>query len=133
MTDASGAHEESQCCGGHGHEQAGAAGMCSADAACGSHAEAGACCGGHAQAQDDVFAFPTTSEVVSIPAVQLAGLLDLVEKLAPDLATLASEVDYQESQKLLAQQAPELVALRDAFLERMKSLLAEVSAGHAAQ
>jgi len=90
-------------------------------------AEAGACCGGHGM---DLFAFPVTDEVVSVPAVQLAGLLDLCEKLAPDVATLAGEVDFVEAQRALDDQAPRLVALRQQFLERMRSLLAEVAGAH---
>ena len=146
MTEADGAGLESQCCGGHGHDHAAQGGLCAQDAACGGHAEScgghaescgghaescgaegEACCGGHGHGVDDMFAFPVTAEVVSVPAVTLAGILDLVEKLAPDVASLATEVDYQEGQRLLADQAPELVALRDAFLERMKALLNEVA------
>jgi len=141
MTEAAGESMESGCCGGvghghgahtheHGHEAQG--GMCSQDSACASSAEAcaegEACCGGHSH---DLFAFPTTTEVVSVPAVTLAGVLDLVEKLAPDMASLDAETDYQEGLRLLADQAPELVALRAAFLERMTSLLNEVAASHA--
>ena len=112
------AHEATSC--GCGHDAAGAHGdLCGA--------EAGACCGGHGT---DLFAFPVTDEVVSIPAVQLAGLIDLCEKLAPDVALLAGEVDFIEAQRALDDQAPRLVALRAQFLERMRALLAEVAGAH---
>jgi hypothetical protein len=149
MTDAHEERLDGGCCGGHahgvaaeGHSHAGgaghlpAAGLCGHDEACAGTAEAcaggaDACCGGHDHV-DDLFAFPTTTESVTVPAVTLAGILDLVEKLAPDLASLTDEVDYQEGQRLLAEQAPELVGLREAFLERMKALLNDVAAGGSA-
>ncbi len=104
-------------------------GLGSHDAACSGHAEtcgaeADACCGGHGT--DEMFAFPTTTEVVSIPATQLAGLLDLAEKLTDDPRILAGEPDYIEAQRLLGEQAPRLVELREQFLERMKVLMAQV-------
>jgi hypothetical protein len=86
--------------------------------------EAEACCGGHG----NLFTFPTTAETVSMPAVQLAGLLDLVEKLCDDPRLLTQEPDYLEAQRLLGEQAPELVRLREEFLERMRVLLAEAQA-----
>lgn len=113
------AHEAASCGCGHdgcGHEAGAEANMCGA--------EAGACCGGHGT---DLFAFPVTDEVVSVPAVQLAGLLDLCEKLAPDVASLSGEVDYLEGQRALEDQAPRLVVLRAQFLERMQALMAEVA------
>jgi hypothetical protein len=143
MTDAHEERLDGGCCGGHAHGAAAeghshAAGLCSHDTAgagsaeaCAGSAEAcaaEACCGGHGHG-DDLFAFPTTNESVTVPAVTLAGILDLVEKLAPDLASLTDEVDYQAGQRLLAEQAPELVGLREAFLERMKALLSDVAAG----
>lgn len=144
MTEGAGETMESGCCGGagHAHEHAGHehvhadGGMCAQDAACGTAdacaAEGEACCGGHAHGHEhDAFAFPTTTEVVSIPAVTLAGMLDLVEKLAPDMATLQDEVDYQEGLRILNDQAPQLVGLRAAFLERMTALLNEVGASQA--
>lgn len=128
-------HNQEGCCGGHGAQAAPAAlnpQACSGHAdACG--ADAGACCGGHDQSINDVFAFPATTEVVSIPAVQLAGLLDLVEKLAAEPASLASEDDYLAGQRILNEQAPQLVALRDEFLERMKTLLSEAVAAHSVE
>lgn len=139
MTEAAGESMESGCCGGHGHghhahefQPEAYAGVCAQDAACASSAdscaEGEACCGGHGH---DLFAFPTTTEVVSVPAVTLAGVLDLVEKLAPDIASLETESDYQQGLRLLTDQAPQLVALRAAFLDRMTALLNEVAAGRA--
>ena len=126
--------EAEACCGGHGHahehtgEHAEAV-SCASDGAVDLCGAGEGCCGGHGHASvDDLFAFPTTTEVVTLPAVQLAGLLDLVEKLAEDPAVLRDEVDYEQGQRLLAAQAPELVRLRDEFLERMKALLAEARA-----
>ena len=49
--------------------------------------------------------------------------MDLVEKLVPDPRSLVHEPDYVEAQRVLTEQAPRLVELRDEFLERMKSLL----------
>ena len=134
MGEASAEHiQGGGCC----HDAAGSAGS---EAACSSHAAEGGvgadlcgaeggCCGGqghsHGHSMDDLFAFPTTTEQVTIPAVQLAGLLDLVEKLAEDPSVLRDEVDYDQGQRVLAEQAPQLVQLRDEFLERMKSLLAD--------
>lgn len=131
--DAPGAAATGQeaACSGHAHagpahaaHAAHGEGTAEAAALCG--AEEGACCGGHshAGAQEDPFAFPTTTEQVTMSAVQLAGLLDLIEKLAEDPAVLHDEVDYEAGQHILADQAPELVRLRDEFLERMKVLLA---------
>ena len=122
---------------GHHHDHAGACvhdeaagGLCAHDAACAGSPdacgmEAGACCGGHGA---DLFAFPTTTETVSIPAVTLAGLCDLVEKLCDDHRLLTQEPDYLDAQRLLSEQAPELMTLRDQFLERMRTLLAEAQA-----
>ena len=62
---------------------------------------------------------------MTVPAVQLAGLLDLVEKLCDDPRLLTQEPDYLEAHRLLGEQAPQLVHLREEFLERMKALLAE--------
>ncbi|HEU5003350.1 MAG TPA: hypothetical protein VFW71_11315 [Actinomycetota bacterium] len=108
--------QEATSCGCE-HDAAGAQGdLCGA--------EAGACCGGHGT---DLFAFPVTDEVVSVPAVQLAGLLDLCEKLAADVSVLSGEVDYLEAQRALEDQAPRLVVLRAQFLDRMRTLLAEVA------
>lgn len=120
-------HHEAGCSHNHGAH----GGLCAQDAACAGSAdacgmEAGACCGGHGQA--DLFAFPTTTETVTVPAVQFAGLLDLVEKLSDDPRLLTQEPDYLEAQRLLGQQAPELVRLRDEFLVRMQTLLAEAQA-----
>lgn len=120
-------HHASGC----GHDHAAAGGMCAQDAACAGSAEAcsmegEACCGGHGQA--DLFAFPTTTETVTVPAVQFAGLLDLVEKLCEDPRTLTQEPDYLEAQRLLGKQAPKLVLLREQFLVRMQTLLAEAQA-----
>jgi len=94
----------------HAEGESSRAETCAHDAACSGQAEtcgaeAEACCGGHGH---DMFAFPTTEEVVTVPATQLASLLDLVEKLVPDPRSLVH---------------PRLVELRDEFLERMKSLL----------
>ncbi|MGH2719552.1 MAG: hypothetical protein ACRDJU_13380 [Actinomycetota bacterium] len=136
MTEGAGESMESGCCGGAGHGHAhdhehehADGGMCSAGSACstadGCATEGDACCGGHSH---DLFAFPTTTEIVSIPAVTLAGVLDLIEKLAPDMVSLQDEVDYQEGQRILSDQAPQLVALRAAFLQRMTELLNEVGA-----
>src|SRR6266516_2520224 len=106
--------------GGHeGHDHHAGCGQ-----ACGMEGEA--CCGGHGHG--DLFAFPTTAETVTVPAVQLAGLLDLVEKLCDDPRLLTQEADYLEAHRLLAEQAPQLVQLREEFLERMKTLLAEAQA-----
>ena len=109
----------------HHHDES-----CAHDAACAGSADAcgmegEACCGGHGQ---DLFAFPTTTESVTVPAVQLAGLLDLVEKLCDDPRLLTQEPDYVEAHRLLGEQAPQLVQLREEFLERMKTLLAEAQA-----
>ena len=119
------------CCGGHAHAEGhqhehATGGLCASDAACASDAgscgmEGEACCGGHGA---DLFAFPTTTEVVAMPAVILAGMLDLVEKLAEDPRVLIHEPDYVEGQRLLGEQAPELVGLREQFLERMRTLMA---------
>lgn len=116
--DAVGSAASEVACSGHATESGAGADVCGAE---------GGCCGGggHSSSMDDLFAFPTTTEQVTIPAVQLAGLLDLVEKLAEDPAVLRDELDYEQAQRLLAAQAPQLVQLRDEFLERMKSLLAE--------
>jgi hypothetical protein len=126
-----GTHEGHNHSAGCGHDHAGAGGLCAQDAACAGSAEAcgmegEACCGGHGQA--DLFAFPTTTETVKVPAVQLAGLLDLVEKLCEDPRLLTQEPDYLEAQRLLGEQAPQLVRLREEFLERMRTLLAEAQA-----
>jgi hypothetical protein len=123
MTDVAEHHHEESCA----HEHAAAGGPCAHDAACAGSAEGcgmegEACCGGHGQ---DLFAFPTTTETVTVPAVQLAGLLDLVEKLCDDPRLLTQEPDYLEAHRLLGEQAPQLVQLREEFLERMKALLAE--------
>ena len=124
MTDGSEHHHDESCA--HGHEAA--SGLCAHDDACAGNAEAcgmegEACCGGHGHG--DLFALPTTTETVTVPAVQLAGLLDLVEKLCDDPRLLTQEPDYLEAHRLLGEQAPELVQLREEFLERMKVLLAE--------
>jgi hypothetical protein len=124
MTDAGEHHHDESCA----HDEAAAGGLCAHDAACAGSAEAcgmegEACCGGHGRG--DLFAFPTTTETVTMPAVQLAGLLDLVEKLCDDPRLLTQEPDYLEAYRLLQEQAPELVQLRAEFLERMKVLLAE--------
>lgn len=113
-------HHDGACA----HDEA-AAGMCAHDSvdACGM--EAGVCCGGHGA---DLFAFPTTAETVSIPAVTLAGLCDLVEKLSDDPRELVHEPDYLHAQGLLSEQAPQLMTLREQFLERMRTMLAESQA-----
>jgi hypothetical protein len=97
------------------------------DASCSGHAstcgiEGDACCGGHAT---DMFAFPTTDEIVAIPAPQLAGLLDLVEKLIEDPRSLVHEPDYVSAERLLTEQAPRLMELREEFLERLKVVMAQ--------
>lgn len=133
MTEAGGHHHEScSACGTDDVQGSPSAreASCSGEVeACG--AEAGACCGGHGEGVDDMFAFPMTTEVVSVPAVALAGLLDLVEKLAADPTALGAEEDYINGQRLLEEQAPRLVALRGEFLERMKVLLGEALSTHA--
>jgi len=43
-------------------------------------------------------------------------------------ATLEDLADYLEAHRLLGEQAPQLVQLREEFLERMKVLLAEAQA-----
>src|SRR4030081_2242661 len=120
-------HHDESCA----HDHAAAGGPCAHDAACAGSAEAcgmegDACCGGHGQG--DLFAFPTPTETVPVPAVQLAGLLDLVEKLCDDPRLLTQEPDYLEAHRLLGEQAPQLVQLREEFLARMKTLLAEAQA-----
>jgi hypothetical protein len=122
MNHAEGESSRAETCAHDAH-----AGPYAHDAACSGQAEtcgaeAETCCGGHGH---DMFAFPTTEEVVTVPATQLAGLLDLVEKLVPDPRSLVHESDYVEAQRLLGEQAPRLVELRDEFLERMKSLLSQ--------
>src|SRR5216683_1315776 len=123
MTDVGEHHHEESCA----HDHAAAGGLCAHDAACAGSVEAcgmegEACCGGHG---GDLFAFPATAETVTVPAVQLAGLLDLVEKLCDDPRVLTQEPDYLEAHRLLREQAPHLVQLREEFLERMKVLLGE--------
>jgi len=117
--DAVSASQEAACAGHAGPGDG--ADLCGAE---------GGCCGGqgHSHDMDDMFAFPTTTEQVTMSAVQLAGLLDLVEKLAEDPSVLRDEIDYQQGQSVLAEQAPQLVQAREEFLERMKSLLAEAQA-----
>jgi len=127
MTDVGEHHHDESCA----HDHAAAGGPCAPDAACAGSVEAcgiegEACCGGHAHG--DLFAFPTTAETVTVPAVQLAGLLDLVEKLCDDPRLLTQEADYLEAHRLLGEQAPQLVQLREEFLERMKAFLAEAQA-----
>ena len=127
MTDVGEHHHDENCA--HGHAAAG--GPCAPDAACAGSVEAcglegEACCGGHGHG--DLFAFPTTTETVTVPAVQLAGLLDLVERLSDDPRLLTQEADYLEAHRLLEEQAPQLVQLREEFLERMKTLLAQAQA-----
>ncbi|HYR62651.1 MAG TPA: hypothetical protein VET24_08505 [Actinomycetota bacterium] len=127
--EAEGHHHAEGC----SHDHAATGELCAQDAACAGSAEAcgmeeGACCGGHGQ--NDLFAFPTTAESVTVPAVQLAGLLDLVEKLCEDPRLLTQEPDYLEAQRALGEQAPELVSLRDEFLDRMRTLLSEAQAAH---
>jgi hypothetical protein len=127
MTEAGEHHHDESCA----HGQAADGGLCAHDAACAGSAEAcgmegEACCGG--QGRGDLFAFPTTTETVTVPAVQLAGLLDLVDKLCDDPRLLTQEPDYLEAHRLLREQAPQLVQLREEFLERMKVLLAEAQA-----
>ena len=128
MTQEGDVHHHDEGCA---HDHAAAGGLCAHDAACAGSAEAcgmegEACCGGHGRG--DLFAFPTTTETVTVPAVQLAGLLDLVEKLCGDPRLLTQEPDYLEAHRLLREQAPQLVQLREEFLERMKALLAEAQA-----
>ena len=129
MTHAGEHHHDEHCAHDHA-DHAAAGGMCDHDTACAGSAEAcmegEACCGGHGHG--DLFAFPTTTETVTVPAVQLAGLLDLVEKLCDDPRLLTQEPDYVEAHRLLGEQAPQLVRLREEFLERMKTLLAEAQA-----
>jgi hypothetical protein len=114
-----------ECCEGHTGAACGShASPCDAHAqACGGHAqscgvEADACC------QNDSFALPTTDEVVSIPANDLAWLLDYLEASADEGAGLAEE-SYLRSRNALHQQAPRLVALREDFLNRIKALMGQ--------
>ncbi len=67
---------------------------------------------------------PTTDELVTISATDLAWLLDNVEAWADGSSELQEEA-YVRSRKALNEQAPRLVALREDFLNQIKALMAE--------
>src|SRR5260370_12346300 len=99
MTEAGEHHHDESCA----HGQAADGGLCAHDAACAGSAEAcgmegEACCGG--QGRGDLFAFPTTTETVTVPAVQLAALLDLVAKLSDPPPLLTQDPHYLHAHPL---------------------------------
>lgn len=65
-------------------------------------------------------AMPTTDEQVSIPANDLATLLDLVEAFAG--SSYDEEGAYSRSDAALRAQAPKLVAAREQLLETLREM-----------
>lgn len=118
-------HDEA-CCQAHPQPGEGHAHSCSdhvheGDAhAC--EADGGAC------SCAEMFAFPSTDERVTIPANDLAFLLDMIEELVQDPARLGEEF-LARSRDALAEQAPRLVALREDLLNRIRGVLAERAPG----
>jgi hypothetical protein len=118
------------CCGSHAshgsheHEPAAAAtGGGTADCA----AESGASCG-----HCTPMTMPTTDERVTIPANDLATLLDLVEAFAG--SSYDEDGAYSRSDSALRSQAPALVAAREQLLDTFREMAGRaIASGTASQ
>ena len=106
-------------CASHGsHEHAseatcGGAGPCGGTAECA--AESGSSCG-----HCSPLTMPTTDERVTVPANDLATLLDLVEAFAG--SSYDEDGAYSRSDAALRAQAPALVAAREQLLDTFREM-----------
>lgn len=102
----------------HSHEH-GAAATCGGSGPCGGTgdcaAESGTSCG-----HCSPLTMPTTDEQVTIPANDLATLLDLVEAFAG--SSYDEDGAYTRSDAALRAQAPALVAAREKLLETFREM-----------
>ena len=105
--DASHLSAEAATCGG--------AGPCGGTADCAATAGAGASCG-HCTS----LGMPTTDERVTLPANDLATLLDLVEAFAG--SSYDEDGAYTRSDAALRAQAPNLVAAREQLLATFREM-----------